>query len=54
MKICSSCKVDKKDDEFDKRKNNMLLSWCKQCVRNKSKENYQNHKEYYKTKHKNN
>ena len=40
MKICPKCKIYKKNFEFTKRKNGKLYSWCRECIRKKSKVYY--------------
>lgn len=41
MKICSKCKQEKEYKEFNKDlRRNKITSWCKQCVRSRSKQHY--------------
>jgi hypothetical protein len=44
MKICSKCKEEKELDCFNKHKYG-VTSWCKDCVKNKSKQHYLDNKE---------
>ena len=51
MKIkCTSCKIDKKPDEFYKTKKKIIgiSSWCKECTIKKAKEGYNEKKDYMK------
>lgn len=50
MKKCSKCKEDKELDQFNKHSSSKskLVSWCKECVKNISKKNYEEHKEKHK------
>ena len=49
MKICSKCKVEKSDSDFNKRKRSKdgLNSYCKSCNNENLKNHYKNNKEYY-------
>lgn len=40
MKICSKCKQEKELTEFNKHRYG-VTSWCKECVRNRSKQHYE-------------
>jgi hypothetical protein len=41
MKICSKCKQEKEYSEFNKDSaRQKLTSWCKQCVKSRSKQHY--------------
>ena len=39
MKICSKCNQEKEYSDFNKN-GNRLTSWCKRCVRSRSKQHY--------------
>lgn len=54
-KICSSCKLEKNKEEFNKRSSSKdgLGSYCKLCNKDKLKQHYHNNKEYYYSKSKN-
>jgi hypothetical protein len=49
-KVCSSCLIKKKIEEFGKNKNQRdgLHYYCKKCVKDKSKKNSAKYKEYQK------
>jgi hypothetical protein len=51
MKKCKKCKVEKEDVEFNKhyRSKDRLTSWCKICVRDNSKKDYEINKEVYRS-----
>jgi len=40
MKICSKCKQEKELTEFNKHRYG-VTSWCKECVRDRSKQHYE-------------
>lgn len=52
MKICTKCKKEKKQDEFNLRnsKLNIFQSECRACVGNRTKMHYKNNPAYYKEK----
>lgn len=54
MKKCSKCGLEKENLEFNKHSNSRdgLTSWCKTCVKEYTKKDYENNKEKYITKHK--
>jgi hypothetical protein len=44
MKHCSKCNQDKEEDEFSKRENGRLQSYCKQCRRSYCRNHYRDNK----------
>ena len=53
MKICNKCNLEKDLSEFDKRENNRIINYCKDCRRAKLKKHYSDNKQYYILKAKN-
>lgn len=51
MRICTKCKIEKEESEFDK-KGKGLSPHCKICRKQYVDNHYQNNKEYYKNKSK--
>ena len=51
-KICSSCKIEKEDNSFNK-KYEGLSAYCKECNKLFLKKHYEKNKEYYITKSRN-
>lgn len=47
LKTCTECQVDKELSEFNKKTETTLRSKCKDCMRKKNKQHYQNNKQYY-------
>jgi hypothetical protein len=47
MKKCVKCTFDKDEEEFVLKQGGTLNSWCKECVRKKAKEKYDNNREQY-------
>jgi len=52
MKTCSKCKENKELNDFNsnKKRKDGLTSWCKECIRKRSKEHYKNNVDLYKDK----
>lgn len=52
MRICSKCKENKELNDFNsnKKRKDGLTSWCKECIRKRSKEHYKNNTDLYKDK----
>lgn len=52
VKICTKCNFTKHIKNFSLRSDGRYVSWCKDCVAERSRQHYQENKEYYAEKNK--